>query len=80
MKGITRPIDNLGRVVIPKELRRSYGLENDDIVEIYPDGEDKLAIRIIQPTCAICNSKDNLMKIKGKYICINCKSDILGIH
>lgn len=80
MKGITRPIDNLGRVVIPKELRRSYGLESDNIVEIYPDGDDKLAIRIIQPSCAICNGKADLIKVKDKYICFNCRSDIMSIH
>ena len=80
MKGITRPVDSLGRVVIPKELRKSYGIERDNIVEIYPDGENKLTIQIVQPTCAICNSKNELMKVKEKYICLNCRSVIVDVH
>ena len=77
VKGIVRPIDGLGRIVIPKELRRSYGLDKDNAVEIYPDG-DKLSIRLVKPSCAICDTMDGLIRINDKYICRKCKDSLMN--
>ena len=51
--GITRPVDPLGRVVIPVELRRSLGIKNDDLLEIFVDGE-YIMLRKNEPACVFC--------------------------
>lgn len=73
--GIVRKIDELGRVVIPKEFRRSLSIENGDEVEIIFQG-DYVAVRKFEPFCVFCAGKENLEKHNGKYICSACKNAI----
>lgn len=69
--GIVRKVDELGRVVIPIELRRTLGIEQKDALEIYVD-EDKIVLKKYMPnmTCSITGevSDDNLRLIDGKLI------------
>ena len=51
--GIVRNVDMLGRVVIPSELRRLYGIDTDTAMEFYSD-EDGIVLRKYQPGCALC--------------------------
>lgn len=69
--GIVRRIDDLGRVVIPKELRRTLGVETGDPVEFFADGE-KVIVRKYHPGCFICGSGDDLQPFHSKAICSNC--------
>ena len=73
--GIVRRIDELGRVVIPKEFRRSLSIENGDEVEIIFQG-DYVAVRKFEPFCVFCTGKENLVKYNGKYICKACKNTL----
>ena len=69
--GIVRKVDELGRVVIPIELRRTLGIAQKDALEIYVD-EDKIILKKYMPnmTCSITGdvSDDNLSLIDGKLI------------
>ncbi|WP_040224476.1 AbrB/MazE/SpoVT family DNA-binding domain-containing protein [Bhargavaea cecembensis] len=69
--GIVRKVDELGRVVIPIELRRTLGIKEKDALEIYVDDE-KIILKKYMPnmTCAITGdvSDDNLRLIDGKLI------------
>ncbi|MCG7337488.1 AbrB/MazE/SpoVT family DNA-binding domain-containing protein [Sporosarcina sp. ACRSM] len=69
--GIVRKVDELGRVVIPIELRRTLGIEQKDALEIYVD-DDKIILKKYMPnmTCSITGdvSDDNLSLIGGKLI------------
>lgn len=69
--GIVRKVDELGRVVIPIELRRTLGIAEKDALEIYVDG-DKIILRKYEPrmACAITGhiSEDNLVLNNGKLI------------
>lgn len=69
--GIVRRIDDLGRVVIPKELRRTLGVAEGDPLEIFVEG-DKVILRKYQPGCYFCDSTEGLQSFHGKPICINC--------
>lgn len=69
--GIVRRIDELGRVVIPKELRRTLGVETGDPLEIFVDG-DRVILRKYQPGCYICSNQIHLQEFHGKQICRNC--------
>ena len=69
--GMVRKIDELGRVVIPKELRRTLGIDNQDPLEIFIDG-DKVILKKYKPNmaCAVTGevSDDNLVLLGGKLI------------
>ena len=70
--GIVRRIDDLGRVVIPKEIRRQLKIENDkDSFEIYMDG-DRVILRKFAPCCIFCDSPLNTVVLNGHNVCVNC--------
>lgn len=73
--GIVRKVDELGRVVIPIELRRTLGIDIKDPVEIYVDGEN-IILKKYQPACIFCDSADNVVTFKGKNVCMNCLREI----
>nr|WP_275901429.1 AbrB/MazE/SpoVT family DNA-binding domain-containing protein [Cohnella algarum] len=73
--GIVRKIDELGRIVIPMELRRTLGIEEKDSLEIFVDGE-KIVIRKYQPGCIHCGSVTNLRTFRDKLICQACVGEI----
>lgn len=69
--GMTRKVDELGRVVIPIELRRTLQIEEKDPLEIYVDGE-KIILRKYEPGCIFCGNADKLRNFKDKNICEDC--------
>ena len=69
--GIVRSVDNLGRVVLPMELRRTLGIEISDPLEVYTD-EDKIILRKYTPGCTFCDNISDLTNFKGKRICPQC--------
>ena len=71
--GIVRKLDELGRIVLPIEMRRSFGLEEKDPVEILVDG-DTIVLRKFQQNCTFCGSSVGLMEFKGKNVCRKCVS------
>lgn len=73
--GMTRPIDQLGRIVIPKELRRTLDIEVGDPLEIFVDGEEVI-LRKYEPGCVFCGNVKYIVEFKGKKVCTNCIKDI----
>lgn len=73
--GIVRAVDNLGRVVIPKELRRTFGIAEGDPLEIFVDGQN-IIFRKYQPGCVLCGSMVNTQTVRGKLICGACAGEI----
>ncbi|HBK86951.1 MAG TPA: AbrB family transcriptional regulator [Firmicutes bacterium] len=69
--GIVRKVDELGRVVIPIELRRTLGIDEKDSLEIYVDGE-KIILRKYEPACIFCGNAENVFNYRGKNICEDC--------
>ena len=69
--GIVRSIRDVGRIVIPQELRKTMDLKLDDCVEFYTDG-DKIIIQKYAPGCIFCEGLENLVIFNGKPICKNC--------
>ncbi len=74
--GIVRNIDELGRVVVPKELRKKLGINNGDPVEIYVEGE-KIILTKYHPVCHFCGSSSDLIEYKEKNICKECVKALL---
>ena len=75
--GIVRNIDELGRVVVPKEIRQRMGIANNDPVEIYIEG-DKVILTKYAPVCHFCGSSDGVTDFKGKKICKSCIDDLVA--
>lgn len=74
--GITRPCDQLGRIVIPKELRRTMQIEEGTPLEIFVDG-DKIVLKKYEPACAFCGEvKDDMIIQSGKYVCPECIANL----
>lgn len=69
--GIVRQVDELGRIVIPIELRRSYDLAVKDNIEIYTE-DDKIILKKYQRSCIFCGNGDDLIDYKGKAVCADC--------
>lgn len=69
--GIVRKVDELGRIVLPIELRRILGIEAKDRIEIFVDGES-IILRKYQPACIFCDNAKDIINYKGKNICPDC--------
>lgn len=75
--GIVRKVDELGRIVLPIELRRTYDLAVKDAIEIYTD-DDKIILKKFQRTCIFCGSGEECVEYKGKTICAACMAELKG--
>ena len=69
--GIVRRLDQLGRIVIPKELRTTFDLKEEDPIEIFVEGND-IILRKYQPACIFCNEATDIVQIDGKNVCKGC--------
>jgi AbrB family transcriptional regulator, transcriptional pleiotropic regulator of transition state genes len=73
--GIVRKVDELGRIVLPIELRRTLGIEERDSIAVLVDG-DHIILRKYEPACLFCGSVDDVVIYKGKRICKDCLTEI----
>ncbi len=73
--GIVRRVDELGRVVIPIELRRTMGIGEKDALEIYVDGEN-IILKKYEPACIFCGEATNVETFQNKRICRNCIGEL----
>lgn len=71
--GIVRKVDELGRIVLPIELRRTLDIAERDPLEIYVS-EDTILLKKYQPSCVFCDSVAGIINYKGKNVCNNCIS------
>lgn len=74
-KGIVRKMDNLGRIVVPIEMRRVLGISSKDDIEIIAEA-DSIVLRKYEPTCVFCKSSENIARFKSKNICAACLTDL----
>ena len=73
--GVVRRVDELGRIVIPIELRRTMGIEEKDALEIYVDGE-KIILKKYEPACILCGNAEDVNNYKGKNFCKSCLTEL----
>lgn len=77
--GIVRKVDELGRVVIPIELRRTLGIGEKDSLEIYVDG-DQIILKKYEPSCIFTGNSDDLVFFKGKMISKSCIPELIELY
>ena len=73
--GIVRPVDPLGRVVIPVELRRTLGIKTDDSLEVFVDG-DYIMLKKYEPACIFCGNAQDVVSVHGKNVCKDCLAEM----
>ncbi len=77
--GIVRKVDELGRIVLPIELRKSMDISRKgDAIEIFID-EDRIILKKYQPACIFCGNADNVNYYKGKLVCSDCISELNSV-
>ena len=86
--GIIRRVDELGRVVIPMEIRNQFNIVEKDPIEIYVGNLEKLndlsieiyvegsciVLKKYEPNCIFCGNTKNLVEYKDKLVCDKCTS------
>ena len=70
-------LDELGRVVLPIELRRTMDLNIHDTVEIFVE-DDKIILKKYHPACIFCGDARDVTTFKGKLVCVNCLRELQG--
>ena len=73
--GIIRKVDELGRVVIPIEIRNQFNIAEKDPIEIYVDGSS-IVLKKYEPNCIFCGNTENLINYNDKLICEDCSKKI----
>ena len=69
--GIVRKVDELGRIVLPIELRRTLDIEIKDPIEIFVD-DNYIILKKYEPACIFCGNAKNIHNINGKNVCSDC--------
>lgn len=73
--GIVRRMDELGRIVLPVELRRTLDIAERDELEIYLD-DDKVVLKKCEPSCVFCASLRGLVTYRERNVCMECVQQI----
>ena len=76
--GIVRKVDELGRIVLPVELRRTLDIAERDELEIYLD-DDKVVLKKYEPSCIFCAGVHNLVNYHGRNVCMDCIQNLSEI-
>ncbi len=72
--GIIRRLDILGRIVLPKELRRELDIEHGNQLEMYLDGR-QVVLQKYAPACVFCG-EDATQELKGRAVCAKCAAEL----
>lgn len=73
--GIIRRVDELGRVVIPIEIRNQFNIVEKDPIEIYVDNSS-IVLKKYEPNCVFCGNTENLVEYKNKLVCKKCSKEL----
>ena len=76
--GIIRRVDELGRVVIPIDIRNKFNIVEKDPIEIYVD-RSSIILKKFEPNCIFCGNTKNLIEYNDKLICENCSKKIADL-
>ena len=76
--GVVRKVDELGRIVLPIEIRKILDIKQKDAVEIFTDN-DRIVLQKYQPACIFCDSSSNVISFEGKRICEECLAKLKNI-
>lgn len=73
--GMARKVDDLGRIVLPVEMRRMFGIQPGDELAIGVEG-DSIILQKIEARCSFCNGGSELAPYRGKRVCRRCSREL----
>ena len=73
--GIVRKVDELGRIVLPIEMRRTLDIGEKDALEIYVEGSSVI-LKKYKPSCIFCDTAKDVTEFKGKNVCPKCLREL----
>ena len=73
--GVVRKVDELGRIVVPIELRRTMDINVKDTLEIFVEG-DQIILKKYHPACVFCEEIHDLQTFRGKNVCRDCLAEL----
>lgn len=73
--GIVRKVDELGRIVLPVELRRVLGWQDGSSIEIFTQ-DDNVLLRRYEPLCVFCGHGGPMVSHRGKRVCSSCQGEL----
>lgn len=73
--GMTRKVDDLGRVVVPAEMRKSFGIREGDYLDISVE-DDRIILVKRQNACIFCRSANDLKEFRGRMVCATCSDEL----
>lgn len=76
--GITRHLDDMGRIVLPVELRRRMNLDDGTPVEIFTEGE-RIILQKHRDVCVFCGGEKDLSDFKGRSVCNTCRAQLADV-
>ncbi|MET0017107.1 AbrB/MazE/SpoVT family DNA-binding domain-containing protein [Oscillibacter sp.] len=77
--GIVRKVDELGRIVLPIEMRRTLDIAEKDALEIYVEGSSVI-LKKYKPSCIFCDSNKDIVQFKGKNVCPKCLHELTELQ
>ena len=78
--GVVRPVDRMGRVVIPMEIRRQLNIKNNvDSLEIYMEN-DSIILKKYQPACIFCEEILEVIEYNNHYVCPECIKKMVALN
>ncbi len=77
--GIVRKVDELGRIVLPIEMRRTLGINVKDPVELYTEA-DSIILRKLENACVFCDCTNDIVSFAGKNICTGCLANLKALR
>lgn len=75
--GMSRKVDDLGRVVIPAEMRKAFGIKDGDLLDISVD-ENHIILTRREEACIFCSSTQDLKEFRNRMVCATCIGDLTG--
>ena len=76
--GIVRKVDELGRIVLPIEMRRTLDIAEKDALEIYVEGSSVI-LKKYKPSCIFCDATKDITVFKGKNVCPKCLKELKSL-
>ena len=76
--GIVRKVDELGRIVIPIELRNKLDIAIKDPIEIFVEGSS-IILKKYEPNCIFCGGTKKLVEYKDKLVCSKCLAKLSNL-
>ena len=73
--GVVRKVDELGRIVLPSEIRQNMDIKVRDALEIFID-EGRIILQKYEPSCIFCNNAENIVYFQNKRVCSECLGKI----